>query len=141
VDRAFNPKFAGLSKIKIKVSDYLGSNITSEINSRFCQLLKTKFEVEDTTKFENINDMEVSHFIGLFCKSSWDDKKNKLWKNLGLPVMDKDFDKSLNKFFNFNEDNDVHKIFEKLKKVEGDFPYLIVDLIFRKTIKQYFDLF
>lgn len=79
-----------------------------------------------------------SHY---FAKVHGMTKKNKLWKNLGLPVMDKDFDKSLNKFFNFNEDNDVYKIFEKLKKVDGDFPYVIVDLIFRKTIKQYFDLF
>lgn len=65
------------------------SLITQKMNDQFCENLKNNFEVEDTVKFSKLVDLEASSFAKLFCKSSWDDKINKKWKNLQLPVMDK----------------------------------------------------
>jgi len=96
--RAFNPKCKE-DKISLKISDFLGvDKITAQHNQKFCDYLKNTCEVDDETckKFEKINEMDVCDFAKAFCKSSWDDKKNKKWKALSLPQMDRGY--KLNKF-------------------------------------------
>lgn len=90
-DRTFNPK-SQQEKIDLKVSDYLGTLLTKEMETKFVEYLKSEYKVEDTSKFENISAMTVSNLCNLFDKSNAPDKK------LGMPTLDKDFPRDINKF-------------------------------------------
>lgn len=90
-DRTFNPK-TKQDKIDLKVSDFLGTLLTKETETKFIEHIKSEYKMEDTSKFENISGKAVSELCDLF------DKTNAPHKKLGMPTLDKDFPKTINKF-------------------------------------------